>query len=144
MVTEKQGMILAYAWMPYLNAIDPTDAMKMLNALVELDRTGTTDLDVKDPLQSAVFEAMKEKVLRNRSEYLKKCEVNKTNGAKGGRPRNPKKPNGFQKNPEKPDSDSDSDSDRDRYIKRPKWINFTERNYSSNDYAEISTAMERR
>ena len=144
MVTEKQGMILAYAWMPYLNAMSPTDAMKMLNALVELDRTGSTDFSVKDPLQNAVFEQMKLKVLHNRSEYLKKCEVNKKNGAKGGRPKKPTKPNGFHENPQKPDSDNDSDSDSDRYIKRPKWINFTERDYTNNDYAVVETAMERR
>ena len=144
MVTEKQGMILAYAWMPYLNAMDTDVAMKMLNALVELDRTGSTDFTVKDPLQNAVFEQMRMKVLHNREEYLKKCEINKANGKKGGRPKNQTKPIGFLQNPDKPDSDNDSDSDRDIYIKRPKWKNFTERNYTSGDYAEIESAMERR
>ena len=33
-------------------------------------------------------------------EYIKKCEKNRENGRRGGRPRNPEKPNGFEENPQ--------------------------------------------
>lgn len=58
----------------------------------------------------------------NKQKYIEKCETNRVNGKKGGRPAGSKKinqeqPNGLIKNPEKPkdrDIEKDRDKERDR------------------------------
>jgi len=73
------------------------------------------------PLLNIAFTPFKNQFIRDIETYENVCNRNKTNGLKGGRPRNPKKPVGSlktQRNPKKPkkadnDSDSDSDSKKD-------------------------------
>ncbi len=74
-------------------------------------------------LMKALFVSFKNQFDRDNEKYLKICDRNKGNGAKGGRPKKnptePKKPTGIFKNPtepKKPDNDNDSDSDNDSDI----------------------------
>lgn len=73
-------------------------------------------------LMKAVFTPFKNQFDRDNEKYQSICERNKTNGAKGGRPKievnpeEPKKPNGLFGNPEepkKPNNDNDSETDSD-------------------------------
>lgn len=68
----------------------------------------------------AVFVPFKNQFDRDLKSYEKKCEANRHNGQKGGRPKkeiNPKNPDGFfkseenQNEPKKPDNDNDKDND---------------------------------
>jgi hypothetical protein len=60
---------------------------------------------------------MKAALDRDLIAYEKRCQKNRENGAKGGRPKkqteteeNPQKPNGFSEKPKKPDNDNDNDN----------------------------------
>lgn len=55
-----------------------------------------------DPMVGMAFDFVRPIMDRNREKYEAICEKNRQNGAKGGRPRKPKKPSGYFGNPEEP------------------------------------------
>ena len=50
------------------------------------------------------FSFMRTTIDIEKEKYIKKCEKNRENGKRGGRPKNPEKPNGLENNPEKPNA----------------------------------------
>lgn len=94
------------------------------------------EIDKKEPNFNGelkiAFRFIKKDLDLNSDKYESICERNRMNGLKGGRPKNPKNPNGFSKtqdNPEKPkkaDNDNDYDNeyeydyDDDYYIESKK------------------------
>lgn len=88
---------------------------------------------------------------RSSKAYEAKCEQNKENGKKGGRPKKtedekPKKPNGyfgFSEKTEKtlPDPYPDPKPNRNPNYKKTKFHNFDERNYSSEQMNEIEKKL---
>jgi len=79
-----------------------------------------------DLLLQIAFEPIKQQLKRDLDKYEDRCDVNKTNGAKGGRPKKTKEnqnnPLGFsetqqnQSEPKKPDNDNDIDNGTDSGI----------------------------
>ena len=71
----------------------------------------------QDRVLNMAFSFMKTNIDIETDKYIKKCERNKQNGARGGRPRkNPEKPNGLEENPQKAkkaDTDTETDTDTD-------------------------------
>lgn len=61
------------------------------------------------------FSFMKTTIDIEKEKYLEKCRKNKENGKRGGRPKNPEKPNGFDDNPPQPKK-ADNDIDIDMEI----------------------------
>lgn len=61
------------------------------------------------------FSFMRTTIDIEKEKYLEKCRKNKENGKRGGRPRNPEKPNGFDENPPQPKK-ADNDIDIDMEI----------------------------
>lgn len=64
------------------------------------------------------FEMIKHDLKKDLDKWKIRCNSNRINGLKGGRPKKPKKPTGFTENPPKPkkaegDSECDSDSEYD-------------------------------
>jgi len=101
-----------------------------------------------DVIIELVFEPIKQSLLRDLEKYEGICNRNKTNGAKGGRPIKPKKPNGLKNNPKnpiepkKPDSDSDSvidiDNDKEIYKKiNHLSISFSDFEKLKNEFSEV-------
>ena len=81
------------------------------------------DLNPEEPkgVLGAIIQPIKNNLKRDLEKWKAKCERNKENGRKGGRPRkNPENPDGFFKNPEKPDKDKDKDKDKDNKEKNIK------------------------
>ena len=89
----------------------------------------------EDLIIELTFEPIKQQLKRDLAKYEKIVNRNKSNGSLGGRPRKePKKPNGFIRNPKepkKPDSDNVNDNDNESVIllKKetkdiPEWIEF--------------------
>lgn len=71
-----------------------------------------------DKTVKVAFVPIKQVLDKNREKYRLKCEQNKENGKKGGRPKkskkteqNPKKPNGFSEKPKKADNEYEYDYD---------------------------------
>ena len=70
----------------------------------------------KDRVLNMAFSFMKTNIDIETEKYIKKCEKNKENGRRGGRPRNPEKANGFEENPQeakKADTDTETTTDTD-------------------------------
>ena len=70
----------------------------------------------EDRVLNMAFSFMKTNIDIETEKYIKKCEKNKENGKRGGRPRNPEKVNGFEENPtkaKKADTDTDTTTDTD-------------------------------
>lgn len=121
------------------------------------------ELEINDPLLEIAFEPIKQSLIRDEIKYQSICNRNKTNGLKGGRPKNnPKNPVGnletqkTQANPKNPsepkkahidiDIDSDSDIDNenieDKSSSAPKIIATIKRKngYSLIDFEKIINA----
>ena len=67
-----------------------------------------------DEATQIAFNPIKRCIDKDNLEYLKKCEKNRKNGEKGGRPKNPKESNDFSENPTKAKK-ADNDNDNDIY-----------------------------
>ena len=88
------------------------------------------EIDKKEPSFNGelkmAFRFIKKDLDLNSDKYTSICERNRMNGLKGGRPKNPKNPDGFsktQRNPETPkkaDNDNDNDYDNDYILERKK------------------------
>lgn len=90
---------------------------KFLRIYYQMQLTGDTDVDSEDPMVDMMLEVVREQVTFDVRSYERKCEANRENGEKGGRPAKPEEPNKTQQNPTKPNSrDSDSDTEIDSEI----------------------------
>jgi hypothetical protein len=77
-------------------------------------------------LLAAVVEPIKRQLKRDLEKYEERAEKSRLNGKKGGRPKNPKKPTGLNKNlsePKKPDTVTDTVTDTDTVTEKEKIIN---------------------
>lgn len=112
---------------------------QILEAMILFTQTGQ-EMEFKDRAMRIAFKPILRRLRADAEAYKVRCEANKENGKKGGRPKLqivsesdseqiPKKPIGFSGNTEKangfseyraiakkPDSDTDTDSDTDIYI----------------------------
>lgn len=126
-MADKTSFVMYYMWGDVFENLPPEKAGELIQAIYKYQRTGTISID--DPVLSAVFEMIRIKMDEDGEKYQKKVELNRENGKKGGRPKNPKNPDGFSEtqnnpvgfsetepNPEKPDNDTDTDNDIDNDI----------------------------
>lgn len=95
MTNEEAGQLFRWI-LEYVNDLHPSVPKNIKYAVVQVKKQLDDDLE----------------------KWKKKCEVNRENGALGGRPKkteeNPKNPNGFNDNPNKPKKpDKDKDKDKD-------------------------------
>jgi hypothetical protein len=103
-----------------LNEMTDEQAGKLLKAIHAYHTGSQYETDLLTRVAFAPFKAQFDRDLES---YEKTCERNKTNGAKGGRPKtedNPTEPKETQKThsvnsePKKPDNDNDKDSEKDK------------------------------
>ena len=117
---EKQSFIMYQSWSTMIRELPNEQAGDLIKAICRYQ--DDPEALPEDPVMIAVFLMIRDKLDQDAEKYAAICEMNRQNGAKGGRPRKEdrakkkasgfkKKANGFRKNPEKPESDSDTDSD---------------------------------
>lgn len=124
--------------------LPPEQVGELMFALIDYQETGEVPDLPKGSALAMCFSFIKARMDKDNSKYEEKCERNRSNGKKGGRPtketdnpeteENPNKPNGFSENrtviseteenptePKKPDNDNeyDNDSDNEEYIHTP-------------------------
>jgi hypothetical protein len=105
------------AWERPMSKLTDEQLGKFLRIYYQMQLTGDTDVDSEDPMVDMMLEVVREQVTFDVRSYERKCEANKENGEKGGRPAKPEEPNKTQQNPTKPNSrDSDSDTEIDSEI----------------------------
>jgi hypothetical protein len=116
MAKDKKGFVL-YADQKELFDQLPNDKagelIKHIFAYVNDEDPQTDDILIK-----LAFTPIKQALKRDLIKYSERCQANKVNGKKGGRPKgsvkNPEKPNGYLINPTEPKkADNDKDKDND-------------------------------
>lgn len=119
MAENKKSFIVYYDWKETLSFFNDAEIGEIFRALFEYAEHGTQP-DFSNKSLNVAFSFMKNALDRDKKAYEARCEKNRTNGAKGGRPKkteeNPTKPNGFSENPtkpKKPDNDNDNVNDTD-------------------------------
>lgn len=113
----KRRFYMYSAWERPMSKLTDEQLGKFLRIYYQMQLTGDTDVDSDDPMVDMMLEVVREQVTFDVRSYERKCEANKENGEKGGRPAKPEEPNKTQQNPTKPNSrDSDSDTEIDSEI----------------------------
>ena len=113
----KRRFYMYSAWERPMSKLTDEQLGKFLRIYYQMQLTGDTDVDSEDPMVDIMLEVVREQVTFDVRSYERKCEANKENGEKGGRPAKPEEPNKTQQNPTKPNSrDSDSDTEIDSEI----------------------------
>jgi len=112
---SKKSFILHLDSLDVIDELNDQQIAELFKAIIDFQKTGKTNLK---GLMKVVFIPFKNQFLRDQNKYDTKCETNRINGSKGGRPKkskdNPDKPKITQRlnnKPKKAYSDNDSDSD---------------------------------
>lgn len=115
---KKESFIAYDEWAENCDDLTDEEFGILMRAVFKYKKTGENPA-FSDRTMRACWKPIKQSLDRTIEAYRAKCEQNKKNGEKGGRPRKveetekPKKPNGFFENP--PDSGSKPDSGSDPY-----------------------------
>ncbi|RJV45979.1 hypothetical protein DWX57_05350 [Coprococcus sp. AF19-8AC] len=141
---NKGSFVFYTEYREHLSMLPPEQVGELMFALMDYQETGEVPDLPKGSALAMCFSFIKARMDKDNSKYEEKCERNKSNGKKGGRPtketviseteENPNKPNGFSENrtviseteenptePQKADNDNeyDNDSDNEEYIHTP-------------------------
>lgn len=123
----KSSFIVFHDWREkYLAILNDAEVGQLLRAMMDYSADGKEPPFQQGSALWAIFAAIRVTMDENIASYQRRCEANRNNGPKGGRPpkngasektqHNPvgfKKPNITQWGPNNPDTDTDTDTDRD-------------------------------
>lgn len=127
---SKTSFVAFNEWKRNCEILSDKEFGQLMRAVFEYNINGTVPEFTSRTVQ-ACWNPIKDSLDRSAEAYEQRCEKNRENGKKGGRPKkkeeeekpngfseNPKKANGFSENPTKPkktlpDPDSDPDPERD-------------------------------
>jgi len=109
MAENKKGFILYADFIHILKHLTDEQAGLLFKHVLSYvnDENPVTD----DPMVNLAFEPIKLQLKRDLQKYENIRERNRVNGAKGGRPKQPKKPSGLIRKPKKADNDTVNDND---------------------------------
>lgn len=97
---EKRTFLMYSEWQPLLEGMSDEQAGQLFKKIYAY-QTGN-EYEIQDALILGVFNMIKAKFDADRKLYVEKCERNKLNGAKGGRPKKQEKPKETERLTEKP------------------------------------------
>lgn len=135
-MSDKKSFVFYTEYREHLEMLPPEQIGELMLALIDYQETGEVPDLPKGSALAMCFSFIKKRMDKDNIKYEEKCERNKENGKKGGRPakepvieetdNNPKKPNGFSENrtvieetdnnptePRKADNDNEYDSDNE-------------------------------
>ena len=111
---NKESFILFAEQREIFENLTDKQAGQLIKAIFEYESTRI--IPELDKTVKVAFIPIKQTLDKNYEKYIEKCEQNKLNGKKGGRPKkpketeqNPNKPNGFFENPKNLDNEYDND-----------------------------------
>lgn len=139
---NKGSFVFYTEYREHLSMLPPEQVGELMFALMDYQETGEVPDLPKGSALAMCFSFIKARMDKDNSKYEEKCERNRSNGKKGGRPikemdiseteENPNKPNGFSENrtviseteenqiePKKADNDNEYDNDNEEYIHTP-------------------------
>ena len=114
-MNEKNSFVLYRDLYSQMTRLSPEDRGELFLAILEYENFGEVVTPLS-PLADLAFSFIQATLDRDRAAYEARCQQNRENGKKGGRPRknaSPQKTDGLFSKPEKAYSDNDSDSDSD-------------------------------
>jgi len=120
---NKKSFIIYNDSKEVFDRLSDKDAGKLIKGIFQYQQDGTYNLT---NLLEIIFIPIKQSLDRNKEKYDSICKRNKTNGIKGGRPKEPTGLFGKTNKPKEPDSDSDSDNDSDSESDKQKRNNKPE------------------
>ena len=109
---EKKGFIVYFDWLETLERFSKEQAGEIFLAMFNYGKNGVVP-EFDDFAVETAFSFIKRTLERDMEAYVKRCNANLINGKKGGRPKNPKKPNKSETKPKKADTDIDIETDTD-------------------------------
>lgn len=150
-MSDKKSFVFYTEYREHLEMLPPEQIGELMLALIDYQETGEVPDLPKGSALAMCFSFIKKRMDKDNTKYEEKCERNRSNGKKGGRPtnqmviseteENPNKPNGFSENqtvileteenptePRKADNDNeydneyDNDCDNEEYIHTPEKI----------------------
>ncbi len=135
-MSDKKSFVFYTEYREHLEMLPPEQIGELMLALIDYQETGEVPDLPKGSALAMCFSFIKKRMDKDNTKYEEKCERNRSNGKKGGRPtnqmviseteENPNKPNGFLENqtviseteksptePRKADNDNEYDNDID-------------------------------
>ena len=97
---ERRAFLMYAEWHPLLEGMTDEQAGKLIKAIYAYQKG--EEYEITDALLLGVFQMIKAKFDADRKLYEEKCEKNRVNGAKGGRPRKQEEPTKTERLTEKP------------------------------------------
>lgn len=109
---EKEALLLYYSYKEQFEMLNNKQLRQLIYAMIDFDKD---NIEPKlDKITTMAFVPIKKNLEKAKQNYQNKCEINRENGRRGGRPKNQKKPNGFEEKrnePKKADNEYDSEYD---------------------------------
>ena len=113
-MTEKKSFVLYDNYFNQISFLDMEQRGELLTAIFELRNYGESKIQL-NPVTQVVFSFIKDGLERDMEAYKRRCEANRENGKKGGRPS--KKASDFDtQKPKKADNDNDNGNDNENDI----------------------------
>ena len=97
-----KGLLILLTSFKLLNILDDKAFRHVITAMAAYVEKGE-EPEGLEPIEQLAFESQREALDGNIQTYRKTAAANRENGRKGGRPRKPKKTDGFSQEPEKTD-----------------------------------------
>ena len=149
-MSDKKSFVFYTEYREHLEMLPPEQIGELMLALIDYQETGEVPDLPKGSALAMCFSFIKKRMDKDNIKYEEKCERNKENGKKGGRPakepvieetdNNPKKPIGFSENrtvieetdnnptePRKADNEYDSDNEYDNDCDNEEYIHTPEK-----------------
>lgn len=114
---DKNSFLMYLDYEEQFNLLTDEQIGQLMRAIIKYEKTG--EIPELDGMLKMAFSFIKTQLDRDREKYNQKCEKNRENAKKGGRPKKQKdikKPNGFKENQmeaKKPDNDNEDDDEND-------------------------------
>lgn len=113
MAKSEQISFLFYGtWRNSFARLTAEQTKTMLDAIFAFQIDGVSP-EFDDPMLALMWDFIGDQFSRNAEKWAQTCERNRVNGAKGGRPRKPKKTERFLEEPKKPDNDNDHENENE-------------------------------
>jgi hypothetical protein len=117
-MNDKNSFVLYTNFHTQFAMLPAEDRGDLILAIFEYEESGEVQTPLA-PLPALAFSFIKDTLDRDRAAYEERCERNRENGKKGGRPKkndSPAKTKSFSEKPKKPYNDNDNDNDIDNDI----------------------------
>ena len=121
---NKGSFVFYTEYREHLSMLPPEQVGELMFALMDYQETGEVPDLPKGSALAMCFSFIKARMDKDNSKYEEKCERNRSNGKKGGRPIKEAEISETEANPTEPkkadnDNEYDNDSDNEEYIHTP-------------------------